>query len=247
MNSMRTLLFLNTLPLVRRASAWSDSILDLAFSAFFLWMNSMRTLLFLNTLPLAFKYSSWYRWRSIFLWMNSMRTLLFLNTFSTASLYLLSSLLRTLILAIHMPFWLVLASLVPFLLPNPLWRPFRRASSLVRTRDLEWTATGFLMTRPSLISFLMFCLELALAISLISLGSSQTLFFATFHDIGRKALLKFERTHLYGSRLALVEVNQANVRRAQRRQKSKVSLSFALSLLLLLLFLLSLSLSLSLS
>ena len=34
---------------------WSDNILDLAFSAFFLWMNSMRTLLFLNTLPLAFR------------------------------------------------------------------------------------------------------------------------------------------------------------------------------------------------
>ena len=39
---------------------------------------------------------------------------------------------------------------------------------------LEWTATGFLITRPSLISFLMFCLELALAISLISLGSNHT-------------------------------------------------------------------------
>merc|ERR1719422_670931 len=104
MNSMRTLLFLNTLTLVRRASAWSDNILDLAFSAFFLWMNSMRTLLFLNTLPLAFRYNSWYRWRSIFL----------------ASLYLFRSLRRTLILAIHIPFWLVLASLVPFLFPNPL-------------------------------------------------------------------------------------------------------------------------------
>ena len=34
---------------------WSANILDLAFSAFFLWMNSMRTLLFLNTLPLAFR------------------------------------------------------------------------------------------------------------------------------------------------------------------------------------------------
>merc|ERR1719233_1796774 len=164
MNSMRTLLFLNTLPLVRRASAWSDNILDLAFSAFFLWMNSMRTLLFLNTLPLALRYNSWYRWRSIFL----------------ASLYLFKSLLRTLILAIHIPFWLVLASLVPFLFPNPLRRPLRRASSLVRTRDLEWTATGFLITRPSLISFLMFCLELALAISLISFGSSQTLFLPHF-------------------------------------------------------------------
>ena len=89
-------------------------------------------------------------------------------------LYLLSSLLRTLILWIQRSFWQVLASAVPFLLPNPLCLPFLLASLLALTRDLEWTATGFLMTRPSLISFLMFALELALAISLISLGSSQT-------------------------------------------------------------------------
>merc|ERR1719510_94523 len=54
------------------------------------------------------------------------------------------------------------------------------ASLLALTRDLEWTATGFLMTRPSLISFLMLALELALAISLISLGSSHTFFFPHF-------------------------------------------------------------------
>merc|ERR1719320_2372363 len=98
MNSMRTLLFLNTLPLAFRYNSWYR------WRSIFLWMNSMRTLLFLNTLPLAFRYTSWYRWRSIFL----------------ASLYLFRSLLRTLILAIHIPFWLVLASLVPFLFPNPL-------------------------------------------------------------------------------------------------------------------------------
>merc|ERR1719500_1962378 len=81
-------------------------------------MNSMRTLLFLNTLPLAFRQSSWYRWRSIFL----------------ASLYLLRSLLSTLILCIQSSFWFVLA----------------------------------------------LALELALAISLISLGSSHTFFFPHF-------------------------------------------------------------------
>merc|ERR1719192_2441486 len=79
-----------------------------------------------------------------------------------------------------MVFWLVRASLVPFLLPKPVWRPFLLASSFFLTRDLEWTATGFLITRPSLISFLMFCLELALAISLISLGSNHTLFLPHF-------------------------------------------------------------------
>merc|ERR1719270_2153902 len=127
-------------------------------------MNSMRTLLFLNTLPLAFRGSSWYKCLSIFL----------------LSLYLLRSLLRTLILCIQSSFWQVLASAVPFLLPNPLWRPFLLASLLALTLDLEWTATGFLITRPSLINFLMLALELALAISLISLGSNQTFFFPHF-------------------------------------------------------------------
>merc|ERR1719318_492735 len=112
----------------------------------------------------AFKYSSWYRWRSIFL----------------ASLYLLRSLLRTRILMIHIVFWEVLASLVPFLFPKPVCLPFLRASSFLRTRDLEWTATGFLMTRPSLISLRMFWRELALAISFISLGSNHTLFLPHF-------------------------------------------------------------------
>merc|ERR1719277_2719644 len=176
---LSSLRFLASFTLVRRASAWSANILDLAFSAFFLWMNSIRTRLFLNTLPLAFRYSSWYRCRSIFL----------------ASLYLLSSLLRTLILWIQSSFWLVLALAVPFLLPKPLWRPFLLASLLAPTRDLEWTATGFLMTRPSLISFLTLARELALAISLISLGSSQTFFFSTFHNISREAFLKLERAH----------------------------------------------------
>merc|ERR1719348_1046933 len=151
---LSSLRFLLSFTFRRRASAWSANILVLAFSAFFLWMNSMRTLMFLNTLPLAFRKSSWYRCLSIFL----------------LSLYLLRSLLRTLILCIQSVFWQVLASAVPFLL----------ASLLALTLDLEWTATGFLMTRPSLISFLMLALELALAISLISLGSNQTFFFPHF-------------------------------------------------------------------
>ena len=51
-------------------------------------------------------------------------------------LYLLSSLLRTRILMIHMVFWEVLASLVPLRLPKPVCLPFLRASSFLRTRDL---------------------------------------------------------------------------------------------------------------
>merc|ERR1719278_1874494 len=85
---LSSLLLRASLTLGLRASAWSASILDLAFSAFFLWICSIRKRLFLKVLPLAFKYSSWYRWRSIFL----------------ASLYLLRSLLRTRILIIHIVF-----------------------------------------------------------------------------------------------------------------------------------------------
>merc|ERR1712051_786691 len=81
---------------------------------------------------------------------------------------------------IHISFWGIRASLVPFLLPKPVWRPLRLASVLSRTREREWTATGFLMTRPSLMSLRIFCLELALEISLISLGSNQTLFLPHF-------------------------------------------------------------------
>merc|ERR1719461_1349836 len=67
----------------------------------------------------------------------------------------------------------------------------RRASVLSRTRDLECTATGFLITRPSLISLRIFCLELALAISLISLGSSQTLFLPHFMTEAAKRFCSF--------------------------------------------------------
>merc|ERR1719295_2181967 len=176
-----------------RASAWSANILDLAFSAFFLWMCSMRTRLFLKVLPLAFRYSSWYRWRSIFL----------------ASLYLLRSLLRTRILMIHMVFWEVLASLVPFLLPKPVWRPFLRASSFLRTRDLEWTATGFLMTRPSLMSLRMFWREFALAISLISLGSNHTLFLPHFMTPAARRFCSLRELIAAIDDFSLVEVNQA--------------------------------------
>ena len=46
---------------------------------------------------------------------------------------------------------------VPFRFPKPQWRPFLLASVFLRTRALEWTATGFLIIRPSLISLRIFC------------------------------------------------------------------------------------------
>merc|ERR1719411_2138120 len=111
-------------------------------------MNSIRTRLFLNTLPLDFRYSSWYRCRSIFF----------------ASLYLLRSLLRTLILWIQSSFWLVLALAV----------------------------------------------ELALAISLISLGSSHTFFLPHFiTSAARRFWSLSELIVTDHDNLSLVEVNQA--------------------------------------
>merc|ERR1719385_527081 len=77
---------------------------------------------------------------------------------------------------IQRDFWGHLASLVPFLFPWPVRRPFLLASAASRTRDLEWTAAGFLMAKPSLINLRTFCRELALPISLITWGSSHTLF-----------------------------------------------------------------------
>lgn len=115
--------------------------MDLAFSDFFLWMNSIKTLLFLKTLPFAFKYKLWYKCLSIFLF----------------SRYFFNNRRKTLILLIHNTFTGILAFAVPFLLPGPVCLPLRRASAFFLTRAREWTATGFLMIKPSLINFLMCC------------------------------------------------------------------------------------------
>merc|ERR1719508_215 len=113
------------------------------------------------------------------------------------------------LLKIHMVFWEVLASLVPFLFPNPVWRPFLLASSFLRTRDLEWTATGFLMTRPSLMSLRIFWRELALAISLISLGSNHTLFLPHFMTPAARRFCSLRELIAAIDDFSLVEVNQA--------------------------------------
>ena len=67
------------------------------------------------------------------------------------------------------------ASAVPFLLPKPRWRPMRRAAVSSRARARECMVTGLRMMRPSWTSLRMVWRELALAISLVSLGSSQIL------------------------------------------------------------------------
>merc|ERR1712018_723623 len=149
--------------LLRRASAWSLSILERARSAFFLWINSMSTRLFLKTLPLHFMYRWWYKCLSIFL----------------ASRYLRRR-RRTLMRLIHRTLTGIRALAVPFLFPVPVRRPLRRAMVFLRTRARECTATGLRMMRPSFTSLRMFWRELALAISLVSLGSSQILFLPHF-------------------------------------------------------------------
>lgn len=134
-------------------------------------------------------YKLWYKCRSIFL----------------ASLYRLRRRRNTRIRRIQRSFWGIRAFAVPFLLPKPQCLPLRRASVFLRTRALEWTATGFLMIKPSLINLRMFCLELAFAISLTSLGSSQT--FRLPHFITeaeslfwRRRLLQHERRNYYNLR-----------------------------------------------
>jgi len=92
-----------------------------------------------------------------------------------ASLYFLSNLLNTRCLRIHWTLVGIRASEVPFLLPVPVWRPFRLAASRSRVRALEWTVVGLIMTRPSLMSFLTCVRELAFPISACSAGSSQIL------------------------------------------------------------------------
>lgn len=67
------------------------------------------------------------------------------------------------------------ASAVPFLLPKPRCRPIRRAAVRARARARECMVTGLRMIRPSWTSLRMVWRELALAISLVSLGSSQIL------------------------------------------------------------------------
>ena len=92
-----------------------------------------------------------------------------------ASLYFRNSLLNTLCLLIHKTFVGILASAVPFLLPVPVWRPFRFAARRSRVRAREWTVVGLIIMRPSLMSFLTCVREFAFPISACSAGSSQIL------------------------------------------------------------------------
>ena len=69
------------------------------------------------------------------------------------------------------------ASAVPFLLPKPRCLPILRAAVSSRARDRECIVTGLRMMRPSATSFRIVWRELALEISLVSLGSSQILRF----------------------------------------------------------------------
>ena len=73
-----------------------------------------------------------------------------------ASRYFLNNRLKTLCRLIHKTAWGIRAFAVPFLLPGPVWRPLRLASSFSRTRKREWITWGFLIISPSFINLRMF-------------------------------------------------------------------------------------------
>merc|ERR1712157_313833 len=85
--------------------------------------------------------------------------------------------LRTLMRLIHSKEVGSLASRLPLLLPYPVCLPFALAAAASLAREREWMFSGFLITKPSLTSLRMFCLELAIEISLTSLGSNHTFLF----------------------------------------------------------------------
>lgn len=94
------------------------------------------------------------------------------------------------------------ASLVPFLLPKPRCLPMRLAAVRARARARECIVTGLRMMRPSETSLRMVWRELALEISLTSLGSSQILRFpqptteaARRFCVRRLTLLDIERQY----------------------------------------------------
>ncbi|CAH0376520.1 unnamed protein product [Pelagomonas calceolata] len=120
----------------------------------------MSTRLFLYWLPFAAMYRSWYKWWSIFF----------------ASRYFRNNLRRTRCRRIQSTLTGMRALAEPLRLPRPVCRPLRFASRWRVTRLLEWTTTGLRITKPSLISFLMFWREFAMEISFASFGSSQTRF-----------------------------------------------------------------------
>ena len=103
-----------------------------------------------------------------------------------ASLYFRNSLLNTLCLLIHITFVGILASDVPFLLPGPVWRPFRFAARRSRVRAREWTVVGLIIMRPSLISFFTCVREFAFPISACSAGSSQILRWPTLATLAAR-------------------------------------------------------------
>ena len=100
----------------------------------------------------------WYWWQSIFL----------------AFLYLANILLSTLSRLIQITLKGRRALAVPLRLPNPVWRPFAKATSRLCLRLREWTALGFLMMSLLSIILRMVLRELASWMSEDSLGSSPT-------------------------------------------------------------------------
>merc|ERR1719213_28073 len=83
------------------------------------------------------------------------------------------------------------ASRVPRRLPYPVCRPLLFATADRRARAREWIASGFLITNPSFTSLRMFWRELAMEISLDSLGSSQTFLWPHFSTAAARRFCSF--------------------------------------------------------
>lgn len=119
-----------------------------------------------------------------------------------------------------------------------MWRPLRLANVFLRQRAREWTVTGFLMISPSLTNFRIcwpvvqtkynkdaahWCLkktwiesrrslrEFALAISLVSFGSSQTFFLPQLKTLDAK---RFWSLSMLGKKLRFYFINCDNRFRA---------------------------------
>jgi len=89
------------------------------------------------------------------------------------------------------------------------------------TRALEWTTPGFLMMTPSLYSLATFLRELASAISLISLGSNQTLRFPHFSTEAANRFCNFKLTVANNNYYRFVIIIIFRERTGKKKRKEK--------------------------
>lgn len=161
------------------ASAWSARSLLWVLSAFLQFMNVFHKNLLVSEHVTSFRHRLRYMWWPIFL----------------DSQYLLSS-WRILILLIQATFSAIQALAVPFGLPHPYACLSCRLRCFSNNKLGEWTSTGFQMISPSLINFQICWWELALEISLVSLGSKPTFFLPQKRTLQPSLFWSLSNTHV---------------------------------------------------